>query len=345
MDGTRATKIRTRRPTKPRTSAPVKAAAARSPDQPRARMRDANGESVAAAMPPTRSDATVVESRRLSARRAIPSPTVTSTRQPTAARWLSQLGTSAAARFPVVIPVSASSARPSPAAILPGAVDTMRSPIPLPNARTMTDVDAALEAHLDTTRADRLDSYKDFLRIPSISALPANLDDCRRAAGWLVEALTAAGLEHAEAAETGGPPDRLRRLAPRTGAPDGPRLRPLRRPAGRPARPVDLAAVRAGHRRRPDAGARRGRRQGPDPRPRDGRPGRPRDPWRAAGQRQVRLRGRGGIDLAAPRAVARREPRRRSPPTSRSSATPASSRATSRPSPSPCAGSCTPRST
>jgi acetylornithine deacetylase/succinyl-diaminopimelate desuccinylase-like protein len=70
----------------------------------------------------------------------------------------------------------------------------------------MTDVDAALEAHLDTTRADRLDSYKDFLRIPSISALPANLDDCRRAAGWLVEALTAAGLEHAEAAETGGPP-------------------------------------------------------------------------------------------------------------------------------------------
>ena len=71
---------------------------------------------------------------------------------------------------------------------------------------TMPDDDAALDAHLVATRDDRLESYKAFLRIPSISALPEHADDCRRAAGWLVEALTAAGLEHVEVAETGGHP-------------------------------------------------------------------------------------------------------------------------------------------
>jgi acetylornithine deacetylase/succinyl-diaminopimelate desuccinylase-like protein len=70
----------------------------------------------------------------------------------------------------------------------------------------MTDSDAALEAHLETGRADRLESYKSFLRIPSISALPEHADDCRRAAHWLVDAMTASGLEHTEAVETGGHP-------------------------------------------------------------------------------------------------------------------------------------------
>src|ERR1700675_4696678 len=71
---------------------------------------------------------------------------------------------------------------------------------------TMPDDDAALDAHLAAPRDDRLESYKAFLRIPSISALPEHAADCRRAAGWLVEAMTAAGLEHVEAAETGGHP-------------------------------------------------------------------------------------------------------------------------------------------
>jgi acetylornithine deacetylase/succinyl-diaminopimelate desuccinylase-like protein len=71
---------------------------------------------------------------------------------------------------------------------------------------TMPDADAALDAHLAATRDDRLESYKAFLRIPSISALPEHADDCRRAADWLVEAMTAVGLEHVEAAETGGHP-------------------------------------------------------------------------------------------------------------------------------------------
>ena len=70
----------------------------------------------------------------------------------------------------------------------------------------MTDTDAALEAHLGDTADDRLESYKAFLKIPSISALPERAEDCRRAAEWLVEALSAAGLEHAEAIETAGHP-------------------------------------------------------------------------------------------------------------------------------------------
>jgi acetylornithine deacetylase/succinyl-diaminopimelate desuccinylase-like protein len=70
----------------------------------------------------------------------------------------------------------------------------------------MPDNDAAIEAHLAATRADRLESYKAFLRIPSISALPEHAQDCRRAAEWLATALTDAGLEHADVAETGGHP-------------------------------------------------------------------------------------------------------------------------------------------
>jgi acetylornithine deacetylase/succinyl-diaminopimelate desuccinylase-like protein len=66
--------------------------------------------------------------------------------------------------------------------------------------------DTALEAHLVATREGRYDSFKAFLRIPSISALPAHAGDVRRAATWLADALTDAGLEHAEVCETGGHP-------------------------------------------------------------------------------------------------------------------------------------------
>ncbi len=73
-------------------------------------------------------------------------------------------------------------------------------------ARMTTSTDSALEAHLGATNDDRIESYKAFLRIPSISALPEHAGDCRAAADWLVAALTAAGLEHVEASETGGHP-------------------------------------------------------------------------------------------------------------------------------------------
>jgi acetylornithine deacetylase/succinyl-diaminopimelate desuccinylase-like protein len=66
--------------------------------------------------------------------------------------------------------------------------------------------DSELEAFLVATRQGRYDSFRDLLRLPSISALSQHAPDCRRAAGWLVDALTRAGLEHAEAAETGGHP-------------------------------------------------------------------------------------------------------------------------------------------
>ena len=46
----------------------------------------------------------------------------------------------------------------------------------------------------------------DFLRIPSISALPENAGDVRRAAEWLEHRLTAAGVDGARVLETGGHP-------------------------------------------------------------------------------------------------------------------------------------------
>ena len=70
----------------------------------------------------------------------------------------------------------------------------------------MTDPNASLDQHLAATSAERLESYKSFLRIPSVSALPEHRDDCRRAAEWLAAALEGAGLEHVEVADTGGNP-------------------------------------------------------------------------------------------------------------------------------------------
>jgi acetylornithine deacetylase/succinyl-diaminopimelate desuccinylase-like protein len=64
----------------------------------------------------------------------------------------------------------------------------------------------SLEQHLDETRDARLESYKDFLRIPSISALPEHAPDVRRAAEWLAETLRTAGLEHVSIEETGHHP-------------------------------------------------------------------------------------------------------------------------------------------
>ncbi len=71
---------------------------------------------------------------------------------------------------------------------------------------TDTTVSDAFEAHLGSSRDARLESYQAFLRIPSISALPEHAPDCRRAAEWLAERLSEAGIEHVEVAETGGHP-------------------------------------------------------------------------------------------------------------------------------------------
>lgn len=51
-----------------------------------------------------------------------------------------------------------------------------------------------------------LDEMKDLLRIPSISTLPENRGDCRKAAEWLVARLERMGMEHVRLVETEGHP-------------------------------------------------------------------------------------------------------------------------------------------
>ena len=71
---------------------------------------------------------------------------------------------------------------------------------------TQTTSDSDIEAFLDDRRNERLESYKEFLRIPSISALPEHAADCRTAADWIAADLRAIGIEHVEVAETEGHP-------------------------------------------------------------------------------------------------------------------------------------------
>jgi acetylornithine deacetylase/succinyl-diaminopimelate desuccinylase-like protein len=65
-----------------------------------------------------------------------------------------------------------------------------------------TATPSSVDQHLDETRDARLEGYKDFLRIPSISALPEHAPDVRRAAEWLADTLRSAGLEHVAVEET-----------------------------------------------------------------------------------------------------------------------------------------------
>lgn len=51
-----------------------------------------------------------------------------------------------------------------------------------------------------------VDELRDFVRIPSISALPDHQKDVRLAATWICDRLTQAGLEHATILETGAQP-------------------------------------------------------------------------------------------------------------------------------------------
>jgi acetylornithine deacetylase/succinyl-diaminopimelate desuccinylase-like protein len=70
----------------------------------------------------------------------------------------------------------------------------------------MTATADALETYLDANHDRRLASYEEFLRIPSVSALPEHADDCRRAAEFLAGELRTIGVEHVYVAETGGHP-------------------------------------------------------------------------------------------------------------------------------------------
>ncbi len=66
--------------------------------------------------------------------------------------------------------------------------------------------DAALERFLEEHRDARYESYRAFLRIPSISTLPEHAPDCRAAATFIADELRTMGVEHVDISETGGHP-------------------------------------------------------------------------------------------------------------------------------------------
>lgn len=59
-------------------------------------------------------------------------------------------------------------------------------------------------SYLAAQRERFLDEYLDYLRIPSVSALPEHAPDVARAARWVADRLTAAGIENARVIPTGG---------------------------------------------------------------------------------------------------------------------------------------------
>ncbi len=65
---------------------------------------------------------------------------------------------------------------------------------------------AVLESHLTANRAARLDAYRAFLSIPSISALPAHAARLPRGRGMAGRPAARVGLEHVSVEETGGHP-------------------------------------------------------------------------------------------------------------------------------------------
>ncbi len=64
----------------------------------------------------------------------------------------------------------------------------------------------ALDEYFAAERARHLDELMDFLRIPSVSALPAHRQDMARAAEWVAERLRAAGVPRVEVLPTAGHP-------------------------------------------------------------------------------------------------------------------------------------------
>ncbi|MEZ4864626.1 MAG: dipeptidase [Caldilineaceae bacterium] len=62
------------------------------------------------------------------------------------------------------------------------------------------------QSYLADNKERFLAELLDFLRIPSISSLPENAKDVRKAGEWVVQRMQAAGIEHVEMMETGGHP-------------------------------------------------------------------------------------------------------------------------------------------
>ena len=65
---------------------------------------------------------------------------------------------------------------------------------------------SAIETYIDQHRPRLLDELKEFIRIPSISTLPEHKPDVQRAAQFVADSLTRAGMEHVEIIPTAGHP-------------------------------------------------------------------------------------------------------------------------------------------
>ena len=65
---------------------------------------------------------------------------------------------------------------------------------------------AKWETFLEEHKSQYLEELLDFLRIPSISSLPENADDVKRAADWVANRLKSAGMENVQIFPTEGHP-------------------------------------------------------------------------------------------------------------------------------------------
>ena len=156
---------------------------------------------------------------------------------------------------------------------------------------------------INVNRDRYIDELKQYLAIPSISALPRarrRRPPLRRMDRRRVPRRRP---REREADRDAGQPGGVRRLAQRARQADHPLLRPLRRAAGGPAEPVDQPAVRGHGARRRDLRARLRRRQGPGVHAHQGRRGAPEEERQPAGEHQVLHRGRRGGRQRAPRRV------------------------------------------
>jgi acetylornithine deacetylase/succinyl-diaminopimelate desuccinylase-like protein len=68
------------------------------------------------------------------------------------------------------------------------------------------DALAAVDAYIDRTQQERLDDYRAFLEIPSISALSEHREDMLRAAEFVADHARASGLQNVEVSPTPGHP-------------------------------------------------------------------------------------------------------------------------------------------
>ena len=67
-------------------------------------------------------------------------------------------------------------------------------------------IDPKVESFLESTKDERLESYFELLRIPSISTLSEHAPDIRRAAEWIAAELARIGFEHVDISPTRGHP-------------------------------------------------------------------------------------------------------------------------------------------